>query len=109
MCPLPHGSIVVLVAFKPTHKGRSGKMSKAMPQAIRGQNLRVKMAISALAVLLALTLVAVLQPAPTAGDRDANPASRTMRMEGKGGSSLAQDPVHRHVEVVERLGGGSLR
>jgi hypothetical protein len=56
-----------------------------------------------------LTLVAVLQTAPTTGDRDANPASQSMSAEGKGGSSLAHDPIHRHVEVVESLGGGSLR
>ena len=28
---------------------------------------------------------------------------------GAGESSLAQDPIHRHVKVVERLGDGSLR
>lgn len=84
-------------------------MSKAMTQAIRGHNFRVKITIAALTVLLVLTLVAVLQTAPTTGDREANPASRAMRAEGKGGSSLAQDPIHRHVQVVERLGGGSLR
>ena len=85
-------------------------MSKAMTQAIRGHNLRVTMTIAALAVLLLmLTLVAVLHTAPTTGDRDANPASHAMSTEGKGGSSLDQDPIHRHVEVVERLGGGSLR
>jgi hypothetical protein len=85
-------------------------MSKAMTQAIRGHNLRVTMAIAALAVLLLmLTLVAVLHTAPTTGDRDANPASQSMSAEGKGGSSLAHDPIHRHVEVVESLGGGSLR
>jgi hypothetical protein len=85
-------------------------MSKVMTQAIRGHNPRVTMAIAALAaLLLVLTLVAVLQRAPTTGDRDANPASHAMSSEGKGGSSLAQDPAHRHAEVVERLGGGSLR
>ncbi len=85
-------------------------MSKAMTQAIRGHNPRVTMAIAALAVLLlVLTLVAAVLTAPTTGDRDANPASHAMSTEGKGGSSLAKDPIHRHVEVVERLGGGSLR
>ncbi len=85
-------------------------MSKAMTQATRGYNLRVTMAIAALAVLLlVLTLVAALQTAPATGDRDANPASQSMSTEGNGGSSLAQDPIHRHAEVVERLGGGSLR
>ena len=60
------------------------------------------------AVLLVLTLVAVIQTAPTTGDRsDANPA---MSAEGKGGSISTQDPdLKRHAEVVERLGNGSLR
>ena len=41
------------------------------------------------AVLLVLTLVAVIQTAPTTGDRsDANPA---MSAEGKGGSISTQD------------------
>ena len=85
-------------------------MSKAMTQATSGHNLRVMMAIVALAaLLLALTLVAVLQRAPTTTDRgEANPA---MSSEGKGGStrSANDDPIDRHVEVVQRLGGGSLR
>ena len=84
-------------------------MSKAMTQATSGHNLRVMMAIVALAaVLLALTLVAVLQRAPTTTDRgEANPAMST---EGKGGSTSANnDPIERHAEVVQRLGNGSLR
>ena len=85
-------------------------MSKAMTQTTAGHNLRVTMAIVAIAaVLLALTLVAVIQTAPTTTDRgEANPA---MSAEGKGGStrSANDDPIDRHVEVVQRLGGGSLR
>ena len=85
-------------------------MNKAMSQAIGGHNLRVTMAIVALAaVLLVLTLVAVVQTAPTTTDRgEANPA---MSAEGKGGStrSVNDDPIERHVEVVQRLGNGSLR
>ena len=84
-------------------------MSKAITQATAGHNLRVMMAIVALAVvLLALTLVAVLQRAPTTTDRgEANPA---MSAEGKGGSTSANDdPIERHAEVVQRLGNGSLR
>ena len=84
-------------------------MSKAMTQTTSGHNLRVMMAIVALAVvLLALTLVAVLQRAPTTTDRgEANPA---MSAEGKGGSTSANDdPIERHAEVVQRLGNGSLR
>jgi hypothetical protein len=68
------------------------------------------MAIVALAVvLLALMLVAVLQPAPTTSDRDASRANHAMSAGGNGGSSLTEDPIHRHVKVVERLGNGSLR
>lgn len=83
-------------------------MSKAVTQATSGHNLRVMMAIVALAVvLLGLTLVAVLQRAPTTTDRgEANPAMST---ESKGGSSVNNDPIERHAEVVQRLGNGSLR
>ena len=84
-------------------------MSKAMGQTIGGHNLRVTMVIVTIAaVLLALTLVAVLQTAPTTTDRgEANPA---MSAEGKGGStSVGDDPIDRHAEVVQRLGNGSLR
>ena len=81
------------------------KMSKAMSKTIGGHNLRVTMAIVALAaVLLVLTLVAVVQTAPTTTDRgEADPA---MSAEGKGGSSIAQDPlIERHAEVVARHHG----
>ena len=85
-------------------------MSKAMTQTTGAHNLRVMMAIVALAaLLLVLTLVAVLQGAPTTTDRgEANPA---MSAEGKGGStrSANDDPIERHAEVVQRLGNGSLR
>lgn len=84
-------------------------MSKAMGQTTGGRNLRVTMAIAALAaVLLALTLVAVFQTAWTSGDGMANPA---MSAEGKGvPRSVNYDPaIDRHAEVVQRLGGGSLR
>ena len=66
-------------------------MSKAMSKTIGGHNLRVTMAIVALAaVLLVLTLVAVVQTAPTTTDRgEADPA---MSAEGKGGSSIAKIP-----------------
>jgi hypothetical protein len=84
-------------------------MSKAMTQATAGHNLRVMMAIVALAaVLLALTVVVVLQRAPTTTERgEANPA---ISAQGKGGStSVNDDPIDRHAEVVQRLGNGSLR
>jgi hypothetical protein len=84
-------------------------MSKTMSQAIGGHNLRAMMVIVALvAVLLALTLVAVVQTASTTSDGAANPA---INAKGKGGSrSVNYDPaINRHAEVVQRLGGGSLR
>jgi uncharacterized protein YoxC len=86
-------------------------MSKAMTQATGGHNLRVTMAIVALAaVLLALTLVAVLQTASTTSDSAATSANPVMSAEGKGGStSDTDDPIDRHAEVVQRLGDGSLR
>ena len=84
-------------------------MSKAMSQSKGAHNLRVTMTIAALAaVLLVLTLVAVLQTASTTSDSVANPA---MSAEGKGVSgSVNHDPyIDRHAEVVQHLGNGSLR
>jgi hypothetical protein len=94
---------------KPTKKGRRKKMNKAMTQAIGGHNLRVTLVIVALAaVLLVLTLVAVIQTAPTTSD--GGDASPVMSAEGKGGStSVNNDPIDRHAEVVQHLGNGSLR
>jgi hypothetical protein len=109
MCLLPESAIVVFVITKPTNKGRRKKMSKAMSEATGGHNLRVTMVTLALAVaLLVLTLVAVVQTTSTTSDSgNANPA---MSADGSGGSSIAQDPlIERHAEVVQRLGGGSLR
>jgi len=82
-----------------------------MNMTIRGHNLRVTRIMALLAVLLVLTvaLVFALQPVPTTSDRDASPANHAMSAGGNGGSSLAQDPIHRHVKVVQRLGNGSLR
>jgi Trk-type K+ transport system membrane component len=82
-----------------------------MNTTIRGHNLRVTRIMALLAVLLVLTvaLVFALQPVPTTSDRDASPANHAMSAGGNGGSSLAQDPIHRHVKVVQRLGNGSLR
>ena len=85
-------------------------MSKAMTQTTEAHNLRVTMAIVAIAaVLLVLTLVAVIQTAPTTTDRgDGNPA---MSAQSNGGStrSVNDDPINRHAQVVQRLGNGSLR
>ena len=83
-----------------------------MNTTIRGHNLRARVVITLLAVLIVLTvaLVFALRPAPTTSDRDANPANHAMSADGKRGSISTQDPdLKRHAEVVERLGNGSLR
>ena len=85
-------------------------MGKAISQTTGGRNLRVTMAIAALAaVLLALTLVAVFQTASTTSDGGA--ANPVMSTEGKGvPRSVNYDPtIDRHAEIVQRLGNGSLR
>ena len=84
-------------------------MGKAIGRTTGGRNFGVRMAIWALAaVLLALTLVAVFQTAPTTGAGGA--ANRAMSAEGKGfPRSVNYDPyIDRHAEVVQRLGKGSL-
>jgi hypothetical protein len=82
-----------------------------MNTTMRGHNLRAKVVMALLAVLLlvAVAVAFTLQPAPTTSDSDASRTNNAMSAEGSGESSLAQDPIHRHVKVVERLGGGSLR
>ena len=107
-----------------------------MNTTIRGHNLRVRVVMALLAVLLllAVALVFALRPAPTTSDHDAKPANHAMSgtkesvvthliatsgshrnptidaVSGTGGSSISQNPdVKRHAEVVERLGNGSLR
>ena len=85
-------------------------MGKAISQTTGGRNLRVTMAIAALAaVLLALTLVAVFQTAPTTSDRGA--ANPVMSTEGKGvPRSVNYDPaIDRHAEVVARYHEDGLR
>jgi hypothetical protein len=80
-------------------------MGKTMSQTIGGRNLRVTMAIAALAaVLFVLILVAVAQTSPTTSDSgNANPA---MSADGSGGSSITEDPyIDRHAEVVARHHG----
>jgi hypothetical protein len=87
-------------------------MSKAMTQTTGAHNLRVMMAIVALAaVLLALTLVAVLQTASTTSGGAVTSANPAISAEGTGGSrSVNYDTaIERHAEVVQRLGNGSLR
>ena len=83
-----------------------------MNTTIRGHNLRARVVMALLTVLLLLTvaLVFALRPAPTTSDRDANPANHVMSADGKRGSISTQDPdLKRHAEVVERLGNGSVR
>lgn len=80
-----------------------------MNTTIRGHNLRVTIIMALLAVLLLLAVVFAVWTAQTTSDRGGNPAIHARSVDGTGGSSLAQDPIYRHVEVVERLGGGSLR
>jgi hypothetical protein len=73
-----------------------------MNKTIRGHNLRARVVMALLAVLLllAMALVFALRPAPTTSDRDANPA---MSADGKRGSIGTQDPyLERHAEVVGR-------
>jgi hypothetical protein len=83
-----------------------------MNTTIRGHNLRARVVMALLAVLLllAVALVFALRPAPTTSDREANPANHVMSAHGKRGSISTQDPyIERHAEVVQRLGNGSLR
>jgi hypothetical protein len=79
---------------------------KEMNTTIRGHNLRARVVMALLTVLIVLTvaLVFALRPAPTTSDRDANPAIHTSSADGTGRSSITEDPIHRHVEVVQRLG-----
>ena len=80
-----------------------------MNTTIRDHYLRARAAMALLAVLLLVAVVFAVWPAVTTSDRGGNPASHARSADSAGGSSLAQDPIHRHVKVVERLGGGSLR
>jgi hypothetical protein len=95
-------AIVVCVASSKQRKEQA--MSNAIGRTRGGRNPRVMMAIAALAVvLLALTVVAVFQTAPTPSHGSVNPA---IRADGRGGSSIAQDPyIERHTEVVARHHG----
>jgi hypothetical protein len=79
-----------------------------MNTTIRGHNLRVTIVMALLAVLLLAAVLFAVWSAPTTSD-GGNPTIHARSADGAGGSSLAQDPIHRHVKVVERLGDGSLR
>ena len=63
------------------------------------------MALCVLLVVLVVTVQSAQTPAPAANTK----VTFTNDRDGSGGSSVEQDSIHRHVEVVERLGGGSLR
>jgi hypothetical protein len=86
-------------------------MSKAMTQATGGHNLRVTVAIALLAVLVTLVALAfALRSIATVSDDAANPANPAVSAQGNTGASITEDPsIERHAEVVQRLGGGSLR
>ena len=60
-------------------------------------------------LVLAVAVFVTVQPAAPPSTSNGNPAIHARSADGPGGSSLAQeDPIHRHVIVVERLGGGTL-
>jgi hypothetical protein len=80
-----------------------------MNTTIRGHNLKVTMVMALLAVLLLATVLFAVWSAVTTSDGGGNPAYHARSADGAGGSSLAEDPIHHHVEVVERLGNGRLR
>jgi len=63
------------------------------------------MALCVLLVVLVVTVQSAQSNPPGANTKVISTNDR----DGSGGSSLDQDPLHRHAEVVERLGGGSLR
>jgi hypothetical protein len=81
---------------------------KEMNTTIRGHNLRVTIVMALLAVLLLVAVLFAVWSAQTTSDGGI-PANHASSADGAGGSSLAQDPIHRHIKVVERLGDGSLR
>jgi hypothetical protein len=59
-------------------------------------------------LVLAVAVFVAVQPAAPPSTSIGNPAIHARSADGPGGSSLVQDPMHRHVIVVERLGGGTL-
>ena len=83
-----------------------------MNTTIRGEKLRVTVAmvLFAVLVLLAVALAYTLRPIPTTSHGDATPANRAISADGARGSTITKDPnIERHAEVVQRLGNGSLR
>jgi hypothetical protein len=67
---------------------------------------------TAVLVVVVITLAPLLitaPPAATPSTSNGNPAIHARSADGPGGSSIAQeDPIDRHVRVVERLGGDRL-
>ena len=83
-----------------------------MNTTMRGEKLRVTVAmvLFAVLVLLAVALAYTLRPIPTTSHGDATPANRAISTDGARGSTITKDPnIERHAEVVQRLGNGSLR
>jgi hypothetical protein len=83
-----------------------------MNTTLRGQKLRVTVAMVLLAVLvlLAVALAYALRPVSTTSHGGAIPAHRAMSADSTRGSTISRDPyIERHAEVVQRLGNGSLR
>ena len=79
-----------------------------MNTTIRGHNLSARVVMALLVVLLLLAVVFAVWPAVTTSDRDTNPANHKRSADDIRGSSLTKDPIHHHVEVVDRLGNGTL-
>jgi hypothetical protein len=78
-----------------------------MSKAIRTGNLRAIVGLVMLAgLLLLVTLVFVLQPAVTTGDRQDDPA---IQAKSAGGSDFKDPYIDRHAQVVVRYHEGSLR
>ena len=80
-----------------------------MNTTIRGHNLRARMTIALLAVVLLVAVVFAVWSTSTTSDRDGNPAIHTKSAGGAGASNLRQDLIDQHLKMVERLNDDSLR
>ena len=71
--------------------------------------LALTTAVLVVVVITLATLLITAPPAATPSASNGNPAIHARSADGPRGSSIAQeDPIDRHVIVVERLGGGRL-